>query len=515
MEKQDTSEFTTSQDLAYIASNTGLVFAGSIVSNVIQVIYGILVARVIGAKSLGLFYLATSLTGMATLIGTLGLSHGVLRYIGTLYSRRDFQSIRKIVRGLLGIVAVISISLSLLLFLLAKVISVKWFNQPELSIFLTLLAITIPLECLRNICFSSIQTLKRIKYMVYIQSLVTPVFQFILVGFMFLLGLRLMAVVLGYMASVILSAVMAGYYLSKILRLQDSINNNDSESVSITAVIRFSFPLFISQLSSIPSERLVLWLLGSFWHVESVAVYGVANRLRGLGMIIFQSLNSVYGPMISGLHDTKQLKILEKLYKTTTRWIVSLGMPIYILMILLAGKLLNLFGEEFTAGKIPLIILCLGEIIFLFGSSGSYMVAMSGHPMVGLFNGIAMASLTIALSFAFIPKYGIIGAASAVAIAYTIVNFIRLIQVYHFLQMHPYDWCYIKPLISITIASLVLILIKQMVHIKFPFDFAIYLTVFFTVYIGLLLFMKLEQDESDLLQRIRFRFFGRFSSKST
>ena len=501
------------QELKYIASGTGLMFVGTMFSNVISLIYGILVARVIGAKLLGIFYLGTSVTGLITLAGTFGLSHGIFRYIGLFYAKGNFQAIRKTIRWILSVVAIISVSLSFLVFLLAKIIAVNWFHQPELTIVLVLLTITVPLGCLKTICLSSVQALYQIKYRVYVQSFITPLVRSIVVVGLFFFGWRLMAVVVGSLASSILSTAMAGYYLRKVLQKQPQSINEISEDVSIGKIVRFSLPLFASELSNIPSTRIVIWLLGAFWSVEAVAIYGVANRLKVLGTFVFQSLNSVFAPMISGLHDTGQLKKLEKLYKTTTRWCVSLGMPIYLLLILLAQKFLNLYGEAFVAGAIPLVLLCLGEIVYIWGSWGAYMVAMSGHPEVGLYNGIATAVLTIVLSFIAIPRYGITGAAFAVTIAYTCVNLIRLIEIYYFLRMHPYDRNYIKPVSSAGIASLSLILITRVFSIRFPYDLIIYLMAFFTIYAGLLFVMGLNQEESGLLQDVKLRLLGKFNRR--
>ena len=501
------------RELTYIASSTGLMFVGTMFSNVISLIYGVLIARAIGAKLLGIFYLGTSVTGLIAQVGTFGLSHGIFRYIGLLHAKGNFQAIRKTNQSILIIVAIISIFLSICVFLLAKIIALNWFNQPDLTIVLALLTITVPLECLRTICLSSVQALHQIKYRVYVQSFITPIFHFIAVGALFLIGWRLMSVVVGSLASSILSTAMAGYYLRKVLRKQPHTKDEISEDVSMGKIVRFSLPLFASELSNIPSTRIVIWLLGTFWSTEAVAIYGVANGLKGLGTIVFQSLHSVFAPMISGLHSTGQLKKLEKLYKTTTRWGVSLGMPIYLLLILFAQKFLNLYGEAFVAGAIPLVILCLGEIVYLWGSSGSYMVAMSGHPVVGLYNGIATAVLTIILSFIAIPKYGITGAASAVTIAFTCVNLARLIEVYYFLRIHPLDQNYIKPILSIGIASLCLTGITRVFSIRFPYDLIIYSITLFIIYTGLIFLMGFNQEESGLLRDVKFRLLGKFKER--
>ena len=100
------NETDVHQELTYIASGTGWMFAGTVFSNVVLLIYGVLIARTIGAKLLGIFYLGTSVTGLIAQAGTFGLSHGIFRYIGLFYAKGNFQAIRKTILSILSIVAI-------------------------------------------------------------------------------------------------------------------------------------------------------------------------------------------------------------------------------------------------------------------------------------------------------------------------------------------------------------------------------------------------------------------------
>ena len=500
-------------ELTYIASGTGLMFVGTVFSNVMSLLYGVLIARAIGAKLLGLFYLGGSITGFIAPFAILGLSEGILRYIALFHAKGDFQAIRKTIRWILSVVAIISTSLCFLLFLLAKVIAVNWFHKPELTVVLALLAIAVPFGCLNNICLSSVQALQQIKYRVYVERCITPVFRFIVVGGLFLLGWRLMAVIVSHLASVIFGLGMGGYYLRKVLHKQSHAINGISQDASMSQIMRFSLPLFASVFVRMPPNQLIIWLLGAIWSTEAVAIYRIAINLKELGTIVLNSLNSVFAPMISGLFG--QPKKLEQVYKTATRWIVSLSIPIYLLIILLAQKLLNLYGDAFVAGAIPLMLLCLGDIVNSGVGSAGYMVMMSGHPNVHLYNEVGTAVLTAVVSFIAIPKYGILGAAFAVTIAVVCVNLIRLIEIYYFLRIHPYDRSYIKPILSVAMASLCLIAITRFLSIRFPYDLIIYSMAFFMIYVGLLFVSGLSQEETILLRDVKLRLIGQFQKKQS
>ena len=506
------SELDVQQELTYIASGTALMFGGTLFSNVISLVYGVLAARIVGAKLLGIFYLGSSVIGFIGPFAILALSKGGLfRYIPLFHAKGDFQAIRKTIRWVLSFVATISTLLTLFLFLLAKIIAMNWFHHPELTKVLVLLAITIPLGNIGSICLCSVHALHQIKYRVYVERFITPVFRLIVVNGLFLLGWRLMALVTTHVVSAILSLGMAGYYLWKVLQEQPHANRI-SQNVSMSQIVRFSVPLFLSSIFWRFPQNLITWLLGIF-SAEAVAIYGIASRLKELGSYVLHSLNSVFVPMISGLFGSGQRKKLEALYKNATRWIVSLSIPIYLLMILLAQKFLYLYGEAFVVGAIPLVILCLCEIVNSSVGSAGNMVVMTGHPKIHLCNEIVTAIIITVLSFIAIPKYGVLGAALAVGIGVAFVNLIRLMEVYYFLRIHPYDWKYIKLILPVTIASLSLIGIQNFFPIRFPYNLIIYSLTFVGIYIGLLLVSGLSQEDIRLLQSIKLRIAGKFQKK--
>lgn len=492
----------THQELAYMASGTGLMFAGTVFSNVLSLIYGIFVARVIGAKLLGVYFLGISITGFTASLALVGLSNGILRYVGLFYTRGDFYAIRKTIRWVLYIVAISGVLLGFLMFLIARTMAVKLFHRPELATVLALLAVTVPIGCLRLICFSSFQAMRQIKYRVYVEHFAMPISRIALVSVLFLIGWRLMAVVSAYVFSAILGLGIAGYYLRKALSQELGTANGTSEDISANQIMRFSLPLFASSLLGMPANRIAIWLLGGFWSTEAVAIYGVATRLKELGTVVLNSLNTVFAPIISGLSDAGELKKLKMLYRTATRWVVLLSLPIYLLLILLAQKFLNLYGEAFVAGAIPLIVLCLGEIVSSGVGSAGYMIMMSGYSKIHLYNAITRAVLTVVLSFIAIPKYGVLGAAFAVAIPIACVNLVQLIEIYYRLRVHPYDWSYIKPIVSAGVASVILIGITYMLSVQFPYDLMFYSAVFLVVYAGLLFASGLSKEGNRLLHDV-------------
>jgi O-antigen/teichoic acid export membrane protein len=238
---------------------------------------------------------------------------------------------------------------------------------------------------------------------------------------------------------------MAAYFLKKVLPKPDRRRHRIS---AFKELVYFSAPLTFSSLIYQVTNMSDILMLGYFALASSVGVYTVILRVVGAGSAILSSFNAIFGPIIAELCDQDKHKQLESLYKTITKWIITLSLPIYLFQIFFSNQILGLLGEEFLVGSVALIILCIGQIINAGTGSSGLMVVMSGHSVIALINNITVLILNVGLNIILIPKYGISGAALAASISMIFVNVIRVLEVYIFVKMQPYQIGDAKPLLA-------------------------------------------------------------------
>ena len=161
------------------------------------------------------------------------------------------------------------------------------------------------------------------------------------------------------------------------------------------------------------------------------------------------SFNLVFAPIVANLANLKQFDRLQDIYRTVTRWIVSLALPVFVGLILVARPLLSLFGEEFTAGIETLIILALAQLSNESVGSAGLLLAMCDHPKMMTWNNFVGMVLSVALALFLIPHFGLIGAAVSQAVMVAVVNIAGLVQVKMIIGIHPYSSSYHKPFLAI------------------------------------------------------------------
>jgi len=99
------------------------------------------------------------------------------------------------------------------------------------------------------------------------------------------------------------------------------------------------------------------------------------------------------------------------------------------LMLLFPEWLMSFFGEEFRTASTALVILALGQFVNIATGSVSYLLSMTGFERKVRDNAFFSALIGVALGFALIPNYGLLGASIATAIAIASQNLLGVYQV--------------------------------------------------------------------------------------
>jgi O-antigen/teichoic acid export membrane protein len=180
-----------------------------------------------------------------------------------------------------------------------------------------------------------------------------------------------------------------------------------------SGVRRFALPRWYS--SGI--EQAIVWfdviLVGVIAGAGAAGVYGTASRFVTAGLIISTAMRMVVSPRFSALLAEHKIGAVQRLYSTTASWIVLLGVPVYGLFIFFAPTVLGWFGPGFREGSTALIILCAGAICFLLAGNVDSVLTMSGRSGWMAFNKSVVLGVNIVGNLILVPRWGILGAASA------------------------------------------------------------------------------------------------------
>lgn len=160
-------------------------------------------------------------------------------------------------------------------------------------------------------------------------------------------------------------------------------------------------------------------MLGYFAAPEQVGRYFAAVRTCSfLGYIPF-AISGLALPRFSEFNSRGDLDGLARYVRTTVRWSFAAALAGAAILALVGRPVLATFGADFVAAYPALLVILAGILVRVSTGPVEYLLAMNGHRGASMVIIAIAAVLNIALNVLLIPAFGIVGAASATALAVT------------------------------------------------------------------------------------------------
>ena len=370
-----------------------------------------LLAKFAGAEANGIFSTFFTLVSIIAVFTILGLDTFLLKKLADFNSKQQWGSLKKTYKKAIGVVLSISITITLLLYLFFTNGYLDFYGQADIIPLLIL--IIIPFSVL-HINAEAFRAIKNIKLFSFFKNF--SVFGLAAIGLFFVHNSEQNIGVFTFTISVIILSVLS---IILWLRTANKLHAPIGENIPVPAMIKESFPMFLSGSLFLLMSWVDILMLGYFENQYSVGIYTIALKLAGLTGVILFATNTILGPKISELYHNKNMQSLASTVQSAAKFTFLLSLPIFLIIILFPGFLLNIFGSEFNTimGKEALIILSVGQMTNVFFGAVIYILDMTGKQITSRNILFFTAIINITLNWYLIPVYGIKGAAMATTIS--------------------------------------------------------------------------------------------------
>jgi len=500
--------------LLLAAKGSSITFAGQMFVYGSRFVIALVLARLLAAGQYGLYNLGLTAVELFTRLASLGLATALVRYIPHFASRRDESGIGGTIQFSLGLTTLFSIGLGIALYALAEPIAVQLFNKPPLAPLLRMVSVFVPIFNLSDMASAATRGFKNMKYTVIAQNIAQPLIRLALILMLWTVAVE-MSARWALLASGLTEIVVAGlllFFLNKQFSLRRAFRSGRRE---VGTLLRFSLPVYSSNMISRLSGNLRTLLLGATSVAANVGIFSVASQLTLLGDMFHSSIVAVSQPIVSELHSRGARRELARFYQTMTKWSVTINLPLFLVLMLFPGPLLSIFGQSFVQGAEVLGLMAWGGLIDIATGVCGVVLDMTDNTRLKLLNTVVTVGVTASLSIWLIPTWGLMGAAVSMLAAGIITNLLRLIEVFILFRMLPYNPDFIKPVLA-GVASIGAALAVSRV---FPPDLdlagvvntGVSISAMCVTYAGMIWLLRLSPEDSAILARIRQRLGGRGS----
>jgi O-antigen/teichoic acid export membrane protein len=513
---QGKSTLPLSEDLFTLAKGTGVSFCGEIGHIIITYVYGIVIARFVGISDFGIFFLGITIFNLVALLSLCGIEDGLMRFLGIYVQNEKVREAKGVIRFSLLLAIGLGILFGSLCFFSADLLAKNLFHKPELATVLRYLSLGIPISAMMTVSVAAIRGFKIVTPYVLVRKIFMPLISFIFALVVFAMGYGLGGLIISYVTSVGFSAALAIFLLASFISPFTQGSNILPERRKYLSFIRSAFFVNILLFSFVWSDLIIV---GVFLSPQETGIYFASKKTALILSLLLISLNTIFAPVISHLYSGRKYNHIKHVFKTATQWILILGTPLFLVMLFFSRELLSLFGPDFKAGQMCLIILAIGQLINISAGSVAPILMMTGHQRWMVLNSIIFLILAIPLTLFLVPRYGILGAAYANTSAVIFANLVALAEVYFLLRLHPYNIRYFKVLflgaITATIAYIMRYCLPNDSSVIFWLIEAAFI---FAIFFALVILFGLEENERKILVAIKERLktsyvHGTFRSK--
>ena len=395
-------------------------FLGRIVAIVSSGLLMVLLARLLGPTEYGLLFLAISVFSAMGIFSKLGLAKSGARYVSE-YKERDPGQLPHIFRTVLLFNAVAIAVVASVLFVGHRQIAAL-LEEPGLVPFLLLGVAYLAFEALATFVRLMLQGLEEIQFSATLHALGRGCRLLFAIGFV-ALGFGAIGALVGYILSFVLVTVigLGGIYHRYV--------RNVDVAASIESGLRrrigeYSVPLTATSTANVIDKQVDTLLIGFFLNPVAVSYYVISKQVVQFVETPVTALGFTLSPTFGAQKADGNVDQAARIYETALGHSLLLYIPVATGIVLVAEPTLELvFGDEYL-GAVPVLQVLafyavLQSITKLTSNGLDYLGRARERAIVKGTTAVLNAGLNVVL----IPTIGVVGAAIATVITYSLYTF--------------------------------------------------------------------------------------------
>lgn len=438
------ANFTGTRLLATVASNLGLKVFGAALSFGAQIV----LARLLGADSFGIYAWVLSIVNIVILLGILGFDTAAIRFVAAYRSTDAWERLQRFLRYSRR--TVLSASTLVGILLIGCALALRHRGSDEQIRTVIIAGASLPLVAHFRQSMAVLQGFGKVIASTFLMTIFRPVVALAaFVALYFLLPsvgapVALVSFVMGAGAATALSTMLIYRRVSSARESHGvSRGAEPGARVSILASekrgwLMESLHFLLVSGFAVALFQIDVTMIGFLVGPSEAGIYSAASKIAEILVFALVAINGVIAPLISELHHRGDFAGLERIYILTARVAFLASLVGAIVIFIVGDHMLALFGNDFTAGTLPLKILAVGQLVNAFVGSTGVLVNMTGNQRDGAKILVGSAIANIGANWIMIPLFGITGAAIATASMRGLTDIAFAILVWKKLRLSPF-----------------------------------------------------------------------------
>lgn len=428
------------------------VFTGSVVARVLAMVGRILIIRALPPDEFGVIVLTFTVVSMVAEVAVIGIPQGVARTWTEKQSRGQQLDVLKtgiLVSGVGGILAAGAV------YLFSGTIA-GVMDEPALEPLLVVFAAYVLVHPLALTVVGALRGLKQPVGATMASNVSPNAFSLVVFGAFSSVGLAYHGAVAYWLLIPAWTGLVGLWYLQREVDLRRLLDGPPDASTA-RGLVSFSWPLAIQGSITMVMTQVDVLFIGFFTNSGEVGLYKSVLPLAKITLVFLFSYVFLYLPLATEYYTDGDLGALKRFYQTSTKWIVSVTVPVSLLLAAFPADVIRvLYQAEYVDASTVLTILSLGLFLRVVAGPNAATIQSIDRTRVDLVSAAAGLATNVIFNLALVPTYGITGAAVATVLGFAAYNGVEIGIMYWSHGLHPFTTNVVKPLLVTGLAALAL-----------------------------------------------------------
>lgn len=378
-----------------------------------------ILTRMFSVSEYGTLSLVSATLAFLVALGKLGFQHAIVRLYGEVRAGKSSVSIPTFVSTAVLSMGMAGLAVAAVWLLIAKLFAFPPWNNPALSALPYIVAALVVIRVLDS-AFTNLLRVQERSVMLTGYSVVKRYLGLLLVlGFLFYLSKTL----LGFYWATVISELVVLIALAAWMFRTDGVDPQRYSRDTLRVMLSFGIPMIWFEVCGIILQLGDRYVIQLKLDEESVGLYSAAYNLCDyVQIILIQAVAQAVMPTYLRIWQEQGAEATEKFINRFLRIYAGLALPVVAGMAAVGHEVIELLASEkyiASAVIIPFVIAGMAiDGITAVAGAGLY-IQKKGKTIVMLVAGCAV--LNVALNYILLPRMGILGAALATLVSYTVL----------------------------------------------------------------------------------------------
>jgi len=399
-----------------LLSKVGLSFVFKIISALLAYPTAIILARELGSEGFGIYGFVIALVGLIIYPVVLGQDQLIIRYSDLIkehYHRRTNFPLFSFSLQFIWIISLILASLVTITIIIEPSIFGEFTDSILIGVWI------LPFFAIRRLYTSLLRVLDKAVLAILPETLVQPVTVFfLLLSMLFIFKTNItpqMAISFQLFAYALAMLFVCFFCRAKEVSKSVAIELIEYKPTNNFTWIKAGGVMALMATAEGFAMYIDRFMLGLFRPVEDVGVYLVAARNTGFVLFLESAFLLVTMPLIAKAYAKKEN--ISNIIAVQSLAVFLFTGSFFILFLFFGEWIVGLFGKDFSAAYVPILILSGAYFIGSFFGAGPHILMMTGFENISSNILLSTTCLNVVLNLALIPVYGVLGAAIATLVS--------------------------------------------------------------------------------------------------